>query len=156
MERDRDSKKGSGAPYSPDFEKFWSTYPNRKGGKGEAWRIWSKKLKAGTLPPILDLIAAVEALKRSQGWLKDDGRYIPMVTTFLNQGRWTDADGLGNASVAGANNNAGPSLSKPTPNCPDCNGSGWIPYVQDGLRYSRKCPCRKGDFDDKKAAQGTS
>jgi DNA replication protein DnaC len=27
--------------------------------------------------------------------------------------------------------------------CPACDGSGWLPLEQDGLRYSAPCPCRK-------------
>ena len=35
-------------------------------------------------------MAALEAQKKSEDWLKDKGQFIPYPTTWLNQGRWED------------------------------------------------------------------
>lgn len=70
------------------FETFWASYP-RKDGKQKALRAWLK------LKPSRELCAvmwdALERAKRSRQWAKDNGEYIPMMSTWLNQERWKDA-----------------------------------------------------------------
>lgn len=68
------------------FEDFWSEYPN-KVGKGKARDAW-KKHKCSPLTP--EIIGAVGQSKRSLGWLKDSGRFVPNPATWLNQSRWED------------------------------------------------------------------
>lgn len=36
------------------------------------------------------LLGAIEAQKRSDDWLKENGKYIPYPATWLNDGRWMD------------------------------------------------------------------
>lgn len=72
--------------YPEDFEKFWSVYPNKKSGKSNAFISW-KKLN-GRRPPVEQIIAAIEKQKGSTDWIKDNGQFIPMATTWLNQKRW--------------------------------------------------------------------
>lgn len=85
-----DSEGGSGetavGPYSEDFEKFWLAYP-RKDGKGGAWRSWQK---AKGRPKLAALIMAVAKATASAQWKRDDGQYIPLPATWLNQRRWDD------------------------------------------------------------------
>jgi hypothetical protein len=129
VDKGQGRRKDSGTPYSPDFDGFWSAYPNRKGGKEKAWQLWCKKMKEGTLPPAHELFTAVGALKRSQGWQKDNGQYIPMITTFLSQGRWTDAEGLQKlaSGLIGSD-------------CPQCGGGGCIANEETGEWH--ECLCR--------------
>lgn len=77
------------APF-PGFNRFWRLYPARNGvkqGKSPALNIW----KQAKLEPQADAIcAALERLKQTRDWQKDNGRYIPQARTFLNQKRWDD------------------------------------------------------------------
>jgi len=75
------------ASENDNFNQFWKEYP-RKTGKGEALRSWlklrpSKELSAG-------IVASVAIHKECRDWKKDDGRFIPLPATFLNQSRWED------------------------------------------------------------------
>lgn len=46
------------------------------------------------LKPDEDLVETIKKhigrLKKSEDWLKDGGKYVPMLSTYLNQKRWTD------------------------------------------------------------------
>jgi len=69
------------------FERFWHTYP-RHDAKAPARKAWMR------LKPDIQLCrtmaAALEQQKQSEGWQRDNGRYIPMPATWLNQRRWED------------------------------------------------------------------
>jgi len=77
------------AAYSVSFDEFWKAYPKRV-GKDAAWKAWQSRTRAGTLPTIEALTAAIDTQKRSPAWVKDSGQYIPNPATWLNQGRWQD------------------------------------------------------------------
>lgn len=69
------------------FDAFWKCYPKRI-GKGAAWKSWDKiKPDDETFRSIID---AVDKQRRSDQWTRDDGQYIPMPATWLNQERWND------------------------------------------------------------------
>lgn len=75
-------------PYRPDwFEAFWTRYP-RKDSKKRAFAAWCK------LRPSRDtcraMSAGLERAKRSRQWTKDNGEFIPMASTWINQQQWTD------------------------------------------------------------------
>ena len=76
--------------YSDNFIRFWKVYPSRMGlktGKSQSYKIWVRdKLDSDTDA----IIASVEAHKSLKQWLEDEGKYIPMPTTFLNQERYED------------------------------------------------------------------
>lgn len=76
---------------SPSFVQFWAAYPKRI-GKGAAEKAFTKAVgPSGASQELLDkILAAVEAQKRSQQWLKDGGQFIPHPSTWLNQKRWED------------------------------------------------------------------
>lgn len=67
-----------------DFEVFWKAYP-RKESKAQA-----KKSFAKVTVPLETLLPALETQKRSDQWSRNDGRYIPYASTWLNQRRWED------------------------------------------------------------------
>ncbi len=76
-----------GNDFSTLFLEFWSSYP-RKEGKGAAYKSWMKISSPGeTLQLIL---IALEWQKQTEQWKKDNGQYIPMPATYLNQQRWLD------------------------------------------------------------------
>jgi hypothetical protein len=125
--------------YSLDFENFWRAYPNRRGGKEKAWDIWRRREKNGTLPPFPELMTALEKLIGDPAYMKEEGRFVPMVTTFLNNGRWTDADALQAQDTP---------QNQPDPNCPDCHGRGLVDAVDnDGNTGQRTCCCRGEKHD---------
>mgnify|MGYP006080094703 FL=1 len=66
------------------FDKFWESYPNKK-DKQKAIKAWAKYQ-----PDIVDILKALVIQKNSEEWKKDNGRYIPLPTTWLNGARWED------------------------------------------------------------------
>lgn len=74
-------------PPSETFEQFWKTYPNRPSGKGSrplAFQAWKKMSESERHSAIV----AVPMFAECEQWTRDDGKYIPMVQTWLNQRRW--------------------------------------------------------------------
>jgi DNA-binding transcriptional regulator YhcF (GntR family) len=69
------------------FSDFWKEYP-RKEKKVMAQKIFDRlKVNDALMEKIMDsLFRFVE----SEEWKKDDGKYIPHPTTWLNQRRWED------------------------------------------------------------------
>ena len=69
------------------FQTFYKSYPKKK-GKQAAERAFLK------LKPDTDLfrqiMAALEAQKKSPDWQKERGQYIPYPATWLNGRRWED------------------------------------------------------------------
>lgn len=78
--------------WKPDrFEAFWKYYPARQGkksGKDKARKAWNK-LKADD-ETIASMGRALSWQKESEEWLREDGRYIPLASTWLNGRRWED------------------------------------------------------------------
>jgi hypothetical protein len=70
-----------------DFDIFWSYYP-RKEGKAAAIKAWARQ--NGKRPSIEIITAHIEERKKSEQWTKDNGQFIPLPTTFINQERWND------------------------------------------------------------------
>ena len=67
------------------FNRFWAAYP-KKIGKGEAEKAWGKLTGDETF-----LETLLAALERQQPWLlRENGKYIPNPSTWLNQRRWED------------------------------------------------------------------
>lgn len=69
------------------FDRFWSAYPNPK-SKAAAMKAFTK------IDPDEDLlqvmIERVDLMKRTDDWLKDAGKYIPMGASWLNGRGWED------------------------------------------------------------------
>lgn len=69
------------------FLDFWTAYP-RKSGKKAALRAWQN---LDPPAPLQEKIQnALRRQKASGQWLRENGRYIPLPATWLNQGRWED------------------------------------------------------------------
>lgn len=89
-------------PLRASFDLFWVAWPKgRKKSKGKAERAW-KKLK-----PDNELVAAIMAkLKLAQAsveWAREDGKYIPHPSTWLNAKGWEDEY----EPLSGGNGNGG-------------------------------------------------
>jgi len=80
-------QRGNGVPV--EFENFWSLYP-KKIGKQAAVKKWKTLKRSGQLPPLQQILEAVENQKTWEQWQKDGGQFIPHPETWLNQGRWED------------------------------------------------------------------
>lgn len=77
-------------PYSPleAFELFWNLYPKKNGKKPSSEKFLKLIEKSPELAEVIinDLIAR----KQTTTWTKDNGKYVPNATTYLNQERWQD------------------------------------------------------------------
>lgn len=83
----QERKKKDKPEFSEGFLLFWDVYPaHRKGGKGHDWKIWQKK----NLEKHEETIRwrVIYHRRIDPQWLKNDGEFIPLSTTFLNQDRW--------------------------------------------------------------------
>lgn len=81
-------------PISPSkgderFEIFWKAYPkSRRQAKGAARKAF---LKLKVTDELLEtMLEALEVQKLSIQWQRENGQYIPMPSTWLNQTRWED------------------------------------------------------------------
>lgn len=74
-------------PKEERFDAFWSAYP-RKVGKDAARKAFAKRKPSQKL--LEQMLAAIEQQKKSEQWQKNNGQFIPLPTTWLNQGRWED------------------------------------------------------------------
>jgi hypothetical protein len=69
------------------FNSFWNLYP-RKVAKGVAEKSFKRLL---LLNKDVDIILKdIESRKKSEAWLKEEGKFIPHPSTYLNQRRWED------------------------------------------------------------------
>jgi hypothetical protein len=74
----------------PSFKNFWEIYPPRNGvrqNKKEAFITWVFQALEEKGKIIID---SVVKLKDTESWTKENGRFVPMATTFLNGDRWED------------------------------------------------------------------
>ena len=69
------------------FLAFWQAYP-RKCGKADAEKAYLKLNPSRELQKTI--LEAVERNKASPGWNRDNGKYIPYPSTWLNGRRWED------------------------------------------------------------------
>lgn len=77
--------------YPADFASFWSAYPSaRKVGKAAALKAWNNAKRSQFWPGLPAILEALEAQKLSEQWREKNGRFVPLPTTWLNQGRWDD------------------------------------------------------------------
>ena len=86
------------------FKKFWEVYP-KKTAKGKAEESFYKINPNEEL--LNKMIIAVNKQKLSVDWQKENGQYIPMPSTWLNQKRWEDDLNVGICSRQGSGINGG-------------------------------------------------
>lgn len=73
--------------YSDMFSLFWKEYP-KKANKLYAETVF-KRLKPDE-ELFKKIMSALEWQKKSDQWLSDGGRYIPLASTWINKRRWED------------------------------------------------------------------
>ena len=69
------------------FNAFWNAYPKKK-DKAKAQKWFEKNKPSAELVELM--IKKIEQFKETDDWKKEDGRYIPYPTTWLNGKRWED------------------------------------------------------------------
>ncbi len=69
------------------FDIFWEKYP-RKTSKQQAITAWKRIKPDGEL--VEEIMSSLERHKKSEQWIRDNGRYIPYPATWLNGRRWED------------------------------------------------------------------
>lgn len=71
------------------FEEFWNAYPNKKDKKRAEQKFSKINFKKDSIEKIMK---SLEQLKKSDDWLKENGRYVPMASTWINGERWNDVE----------------------------------------------------------------
>lgn len=98
------------------FDVFWKMYPSKK-GKAEAVKAWAK-IKQFEVPVIM---ASLGKHIGCRDWIKDDGQFIPMPSTWLNKRRFEDEV---KPYVAGTGSNTGASGTSRTSLIDQVNAAG--------------------------------
>lgn len=70
-----------------EFDKFWAIYP-RKDSKVQAEKAFAKLSPNEQL--FAEILEGVGRAETSEQWRKDDGKFIPYASTWLNQRKWED------------------------------------------------------------------
>jgi hypothetical protein len=70
-----------------EFDTFWNQYP-KKQGKDAARKAWGKLNPDHTLNTII--LTRLEQQKASEQWQRENGKYIPHASTWINGKRWED------------------------------------------------------------------
>jgi len=74
------------------MELIWKAYPS---GKRVSKPMVLKSLSALSLnrKMLNEILTDIGERKQDDSWLNDKGKYIPMLTTYINNRRWEDAVG---------------------------------------------------------------
>jgi hypothetical protein len=84
----------SNIEYDMMFERLWSEYPRHDSKKLAKTKFFTlmKKVKDYADRQMLlgNMISAIQTSRNSEQWMKQNGQFIPMLTTWLNQARWED------------------------------------------------------------------
>jgi len=75
--------------YPEKFNRLWAAYP-RGDGKGAALKAF-KKISPDD-EQTETILKSIQAHRESADWMRDQGQYIPHLSTYLNQRRWEDEE----------------------------------------------------------------
>lgn len=79
-------QKEKAATQPPGFVEFWKIYPKAM-AKKQCLEMWKKRNFEAIAETILD---DVRRKSKTEAWTKENGMYVPMSRTYLNQERWDD------------------------------------------------------------------
>lgn len=79
--KERDSKGENG------FDEVWTEYP-KKESKQDAKKAWLQLQPDAKLKQAI--IEALRVRKRTEEWLKEGGKFVPLMATWLHKRRWED------------------------------------------------------------------
>lgn len=78
------------SPLREGFDAFWAEYP-RKDGKMRALSIWMRSGLGGVDNPLRETVMRhLAAIKVTDQWAKDGGKFVPHAATYLGQQRYLD------------------------------------------------------------------
>ena len=80
-------------------------YP-KKEAKGFARMAWLKLSRSGQLPSLPELHAAIRRFAASEGWQREQGRFVPQMGNWLRGQRWLDPLPLAEQAEAAQNQSA--------------------------------------------------
>ncbi len=89
VRRTSNAPAAGGVSALPDFESVWTVYP-KKEAKGFARMAWLKLSRSGQLPSLPELHAAIRRFAASEGWQREQGRFVPQMGNWLRGQRWLD------------------------------------------------------------------
>ena len=89
VRRTSNAPAAGGVSSLPDFESVWTLYP-KKEAKGFARMAWLKLSRSGQLPSLPELHAAIRRFAASEGWQREQGRFVPQMGNWLRGQRWLD------------------------------------------------------------------
>lgn len=89
VRRTSNAPAAGGVSSLPDFESVWMLYP-KKEAKGFARMAWLKLSRSGQLPSLPELQAAIRRFAASEGWQREQGRFVPQMGNWLRGQRWLD------------------------------------------------------------------
>ena len=91
-EKDQEQEEDKDKDMESMFAEFWSAYP-RKDAKKSARKVFLRILNDADDPRALlaKILDAIALAKRSHQLQKDNGDFIPLPATWLNQERWEDS-----------------------------------------------------------------
>lgn len=93
--REQKSRGRSKTPLPPkgvteaEFALLWKAC-KRKIGPDKALARYAQLRKDGIIPPVEEVIRALESLQASDDWTKDGRKFQPHLTTWLNRGGWKE------------------------------------------------------------------
>lgn len=71
---------------SNGWVEFWSEYP-RKDGKARAFELWKRQHLHAQQGVVM---SHLRAIKTTDQWTRDGGKYVPHAATYLSQKRYLD------------------------------------------------------------------
>jgi len=83
----KNNKKEKNQELLNKFNIFWAAYP-KKAAKADAEKAFTKINPGEGLFKII--LGAIEMARKSEGWVKEKGKFIPYPATWLNGKRWED------------------------------------------------------------------
>ena len=105
VRRTSNAPAAGGVSSLPDFENIWAMYP-KKEAKGFARMAWLKLSRSGQLPSLPELHAAIRRFAASEGWQREQGRFVPQMGNRLRGQRWLDPLPLAEQAEAAQNQSA--------------------------------------------------
>lgn len=70
-----------------DFNIFYAAYPKKK-SRGQAEKTWNKISPDNDL--LKEILSGIERARETEDWIKDNGKFIPHPSTWLNAKGWED------------------------------------------------------------------
>lgn len=118
---------GEGKKVVGSFDRFWQAYPKKK-SKGQAETTFAKIKPNEQL--LTAMIATIEKAKKSEEWRKENGKFIPHPSTWLNAKGWEDEFTIPREQDT---------IDRKKPICSKCKEHESVADHDDGKDYCAEC-----------------